>query len=159
MRSQHQSARRLTQNGFTFMEIIIALLILGIALVTMSGVISRDMTNGTRNSWDEIGQAAAARLTERYAYYEGFNSLDLERQNNLLTMPITVTQPTDLPDLANVPWAQTRRYIERSNGNPEVLRLTVVVNIANSVAEGTAGKFRSWHIVTLVPKNGFDKSL
>ncbi len=158
MRSQHQSARRLTQNGFTFMEIIIALLILGIALVTLSSVISRDMANGTRNSLDEIGQAAAARLAERYAYYEGFNSLDIERQNNLLNMPITVTQPTDPPDLVNVPWRQTRRYIERNNGNPEVLRLTVVVDIASSVADGNAGNFRSWHVVTLVPKNGFDKS-
>lgn len=158
MRNRHRQARRLTQNAFTFIEIVICLVIFGTALVTLSGIISRDMANGTRNSLDEIGQAAAARLAERYAYYEGFNSLEIERQNNP-TMPITVTQPTDPPDFLYVPWRRTHRYIERYNGNPEVLRLTVVVEIANSVAEGTAGQFRSWRIVTLVPKNGLDKSL
>jgi len=148
----------MTRRGFTFLEVLLGIVILGIALVTLSAVIARDMAETKMNAYHGIAQAAAARLAERYAYYEGFDTLDTERQNNP-TMPITVVQPTDPADLVRIPWRRTRRYIERYNGNPNLLRLTVVVDIANSEADGLAGHIRSWRIVTLVPKHGFDKSL
>ena len=164
MRRRHNSAQRWRRGGFTLLEVMISMLIFGTALVILSSVISRDMSNGVRNSFDEIGQAAATRLAERYAFYEGFNVLNTELQNNppVQSYPrvvhITVSQPTDPPDLAYVPWRRAHRWIERYNGNPDMLRLTVVVDIANSAAAGDAGQFRSWTVVTLVPKEGFDKS-
>ena len=157
MHDRHQQTRRLGRSAFTFIEITIALLVFGTTLVSLGSVLSHDMASGVRNSYDEIGQAAATRLAERYAFYDGYNALNVERQNNPV-MPITVNQPTDPPDLVYVPWRRTRRWIERYNGNPDMLRLTVVVDIANSAVAGNAGQFRSWTVVTLVPKEGFDKS-
>jgi len=148
----------MSRRGFTFIEVVIGVAIMGTALVTLSSVIAHDMARGTMNAYHEIGQAAAARLAERYAYYEGFDSLELERQNNP-TMPIAVEQPTDPPDLVRVPWRRIRRYIERHDDNPQMLRLTIVVDIASSEESGLAGQFQSWTVVTLVPKNGFNKSL
>ena len=145
--------------GFTFIEIVVALLIVGIALVTLSGLISRDMKTTTQNRWDEIAQAAAAAEVEYHARVVGFNGLD-----PLASQPTTVPLPMNPPD--QIPWGQIRRYVQRhtryptqsgNNPNPEVLLLTVYVDIAESYAAYTQGKGHTWKATTLVVRNGFDK--
>ena len=63
--------------GFTFLEIVVTLLVIGVALVTLSALISRDMKTTTQNRWDEIAQAAVAAEIEYHARVRGFDELDL----------------------------------------------------------------------------------
>lgn len=140
--------------GFTFIEIAVTLLVIGVALTTLSALISRDMKTTTQNRWDEIAQAAVAADAEYYARVVGFNGLT--------PSTTTINQPTNPPELQNIPWRQIRRYVTKytgypnqgNNPNPEVLLLTVCLD----TAESATAAIRTWKVTTLVVKNGFDKS-
>jgi len=146
--------------GFTFIEIVVTLMVIGVALVTLSALISRDMKTSTQNRWDEIAQAAVTSDLEYYARVGGFNSLTPSDN------PTIVDQPTNPPELQTIPWRQIRRYVTKYTGypnqgynpNPEVLLLTVCLDTAESAAAAAQGMIRTWKATTLVVKNGFDKS-
>ena len=148
--------------GFTFIEIVVTLVVVGVALVTLSALISRDMKTSTQNRWDEIAQAAVAASLEYHARVRGFNDLDNDR---LLAQPIPEDQPMNPPELQAIPWRKIRRYVQRypdpnfgNNPNPQILLLTVCLDTAESAAAAVQGQIRTWKASTLVVKNGFDKT-
>ena len=147
------------RRGFTFIEIVVTLLVIGVALVTLSALISRDMRTSTQNRWDEIAQAAVAADLEYYARVVGFDGLTPS------DTPTFVDQPTSPPEVALIPWRQLYRYVQRhpdpnfsNSPNPEVLLLTVRLDTAESAAAAAQGRIRTWKASTLVVKNGFDKT-
>ena len=152
---KNQASRERWKNkGFTFLELLVTWAVVGIGITSLSMVISRDISTLTRGRSDQVAQAWAMHIMERISRYDGYDVVS--------AMPALSTQlPTagDPAELFNVPWIRERIFVQdRSVGVPQVKLVTVVVDLADSVAAGNAGNFRSYRLVTLVTDKSFDKT-
>ena len=64
------------KRGITFIEILIAVLLLGGAILSFTGVVLRDMRNVRYAAWDAVAQNVGETELDRLARYLGNNGID-----------------------------------------------------------------------------------
>lgn len=121
------------RSGLTFLEILTALAVISIAVLTFAHTISRDMQHVRVALWDSIAQDVAQTEIERLSRYGGTDGWDSNGDLDLLDpadepdvdlLPVCANPPTAgmifatyvdpvgqqrYPDLTQLPWARGLR--------------------------------------------------
>lgn len=128
-----------------FIEVVLAVLIIGAGVMVFATVMLHDMKAITDNRYDTAARTVARKTIEYNARFSGWNNL-----------PTSSPTPITDPELAAIPGASGQLFIDNFNGNSKVKRVTAVVTVPHNVNNGV--RTRTWRLVTLVSQNGFDKS-
>lgn len=144
--------------GVTFIEILMCVTLCGVAILTITAVVSADLVKLSRNQTDLVGLAALRRRVE-FRRLQPFNTLP----------PVSVctefaNNPAD-PDFANnadlrsLPFNEGSECVEifETSTDTRIQRLTIRTSVFEQVVPATDPRIRRFRIVMPIYQDGINR--
>ncbi len=144
--------------GIGLIDVLIAVVIVGVGLITFLTAISHDFRNTRSSKLQLTGQSVAHDILEHYARYQGFNVL------NATQTPYTLNvSAADFPPLASLPDGLATVFVDYwySPGAkvlPAANRSILLVRVTVTWTPPAGGPTQSTQLSTFAAREGFDKT-